>query len=743
MLTIIHFNDVYNIDAGEALCGGAARFATVVKAYADRNPLILFSGDCLNPSILSTFTKGKHMIPVLNELQVNTAVYGNHDFDFGVDELEDIVKETTFPWLLSNVIDDFTGQMLADGLVTRLITWQNKKIGLLGLVEEEWLVTLATVDRENVTYLDYVERGQKLGTELKEQGADLVIALTHMRMPNDVRLGAETTAIDLILAGHDHDYCTREVNGTHIIKSGSDFKSLSVITLEFTHDDVNINIQEVVVDHEVMEDEEMKKIVDEFGDVMSREIEGKLGVIEVDLDARFVSIRTQETNMGNLVTDIMMSVLEADVAFLNSGTLRSDRIHPAGEFKKRDLLTLLPLIDPLMVLEVTGDQLYEALENGVSQYPKREGRFPQISGMRYGFYPAAPSGQRVDPLTVAVDGQCLLPDSRYRVCMKEYIANGKDGYKVFNGCPILVDAEEGPILTTVVQNHFHSAGIVQGVKPCRSGHRQSLVSLRRKPSLVKSSSLMEVEQVTARIAPRVEGRITVLEGEADWEERLLAHRKLFLTGSNDGVQAEWERLRGLKEGCNDDEISKNVLCHSSENQALSPQIIISEAVTEDNGETGSTASPSASVLSFVEDDGWGTLQSAIRLDDVDTASKFLDQRDRNLGSLPSLQDTSVLHLAAKHNSVQTMKFLLHTLQIDPNIEHQNCKKSALMEAVSAGHADIVRLLLEAGADIDQENADGQTLMDMAREVDDQEMTKVIAEFQRSCEQRDGEGEARL
>lgn len=58
----------------------------------------------------------------------------------------------------------------------------------------------------------------------------------------------------------------------------------------------------------------------------------------------------------------------------------------------------------------SGDEFYEALENGVSQYPKKEGRFPQVSGMRYGFYPSAPPGQRVDPLTVVVDGQCILPD---------------------------------------------------------------------------------------------------------------------------------------------------------------------------------------------------------------------------------------------------------------------------------------------------------------------------------------------
>eukprot|EP00057_Strongylocentrotus_purpuratus_P012764 XP_011667238.1 PREDICTED: 5'-nucleotidase isoform X2 [Strongylocentrotus purpuratus] len=746
VLTIIHFNDVYNIEAGDGACGGAARFATVVKAYTDRNPLVLFSGDCLNPSILSTFTKGEHMVPILNALRVNTAVYGNHDFDFGVDNLEDIVKETQFPWLLSNVIDDFTDQMLADGIVTRLITWQNKKIGLIGLVEEEWLVTLATVDRENVTYLDYVERGQKLATELKEQGADFVIALTHMRLPNDIRLASETTAIDLILAGHDHDYSVNQVNGTYIVKSGSDFKSLSIITLRFTPHDININIKEVVIDQEVTEDEEMKMIVDRYGDVMKREMEGKLGVVEVDLDARFASIRTQETNLGNLVTDIMLSVLEADVALLNSGTFRSDRIHPAGEFKKRDLLTLLPLIDPLMVLEVTGDELYEALENGVSQYPKKEGRFPQVSGMRYGFYPSAPSGQRVDPLTVVVDGQCILPDKKYRLCTKEYIANGKDGYKVFCSCPVLVDAEEGPVLTTVVLNHFHSAGIVQGLKPCRSRHRQSLVSLSR-PSLVKSASLGQVEQARARIAPRLEGRITQMDEVGDWKEILAGHRNLFLTGSSEEVQAEWERLCRVEEESNNAEVMRNVISHNSEHPALYPRVIITDAsageVDDETISKGSTAS--ASMLSFSaeeEEGGVETLHSAVRMDDVDTVTKLLEMQDRSYSF--SVQDATLLHLAVKHNSLQTVRYLLYHANVDPNIQHDKSKRSALMEAVCGRSTIIVKLLLDAGADVTLEDETGRSALDMAREMDDgQAMRKLIEEYLESKERPDGDGEARI
>merc|ERR1719189_2548352 len=214
---------------------------TAIKKYADRNPLILFSGDCFAPSILSTFTKGAQMIPVLNKFGVNCAVFGNHDFDFGIDTLMEHAEKTNFPWLMSNVIDNETGRPLADGKVSHIIDWCGRKIGLIGLVEKEWLDTLSTINPEEVTYTDYVESGNALAKELRGKGCQFIIALTHMRTPNDIRLAENTTEIDLILGGHDHVYEKKEdskpsrhakitkkevksvdksVQGTFVLKSG-------------------------------------------------------------------------------------------------------------------------------------------------------------------------------------------------------------------------------------------------------------------------------------------------------------------------------------------------------------------------------------------------------------------------------------------------------------------------------------------------------------------------------------------
>ncbi|KZR99071.1 Uncharacterized protein APZ42_005223, partial [Daphnia magna] len=77
----------------------------------------------------------------------------------------------------------------------------------------------------------------------------------------------------------------------------------------------------------------------------------------------------------NFICDVMVAATDSDLALLNSGTLRSDRIHPPGPFKKRDLSQILPMLNPLIVVEISGEDLLAALENGVCMYPKREGRF--------------------------------------------------------------------------------------------------------------------------------------------------------------------------------------------------------------------------------------------------------------------------------------------------------------------------------------------------------------------------------
>ena len=112
---------------------------------------------------------------------------------------------------MSNVTDKETGRQLADGLVSHVMDWGGRRVGLLGMVEREWLDTIATINCDQVEYEDYVTSARRLARELKDDGCEVVIALTHMRTPNDIRLAENVEEVDIILGGHDHVYEKQKV----------------------------------------------------------------------------------------------------------------------------------------------------------------------------------------------------------------------------------------------------------------------------------------------------------------------------------------------------------------------------------------------------------------------------------------------------------------------------------------------------------------------------------------------------
>lgn len=360
-LTIIHFNDVYEIASGQyEPVGGAARFAHVLRTYNNEQPLTFFSGDALNPSIVSQVTHGAHMTDVLNMMNITCACIGNHDLDFGVEHLNAEIKRSNFPWLCSNCWHADSGEPLAGCYETIVVSHRGYKLGLMGLIEQDWLFCCTTIDPTTLLYSDFVDVGRKLAKRLKNDGCDLVIALTHFREPNDVRLAREAEEIDLVLGGHDHHYAAAPVSpsGTWYVKSGTDFRTLSKITLTpQVGSRPEVSVEKITVTSQYPEDEPVQSIVDHYMSKLEDALGRRLGSIETELDARFQQLRTQETNCGNWVADIMRTGCKADIGMLNSGCLRADMLYPEGDFTARDLMRLLPFENELVVMEVTGQQV--------------------------------------------------------------------------------------------------------------------------------------------------------------------------------------------------------------------------------------------------------------------------------------------------------------------------------------------------------------------------------------------------
>lgn len=150
------------------------------------------------------------------------------------------------------------------------------------------------------------------------------------------------------------------------------------------------------------------------------QLEGKLKEViaysTVPLDCRFSRVRTEETGLGNFFADLIRTESEADVSFFNSGSLRANMVLPEGAFTRRDLELVFPMPDNVVRLKMKGKLILAAIENGLSGYPKYEGRFPCVSGIKCKFDPEKPAQMRVDVDSIVLeDGSKLEFEKEYIV----------------------------------------------------------------------------------------------------------------------------------------------------------------------------------------------------------------------------------------------------------------------------------------------------------------------------------------
>lgn len=226
---------------------------------------------------------------------------------------------------------------------TALININGVKIGIIGLVEQEWLATINVLPPDLIFH-SASATAAALVPALKNQGADMIIALTHQREPNDIKLAKECAGlIDLILAGHDHFYSDTLVNGVRIVRSGTDFKQLSYIELlrsksrEVSGGNWAIKVSREDIIATIPEDPAMSTWVDGVSMTLQAQLERPVGKTAVDLDARFTTVRRGESNMGNFIADCMRRAYGADCCIISSGTMRGDQVYPAGILTMRDI----------------------------------------------------------------------------------------------------------------------------------------------------------------------------------------------------------------------------------------------------------------------------------------------------------------------------------------------------------------------------------------------------------------------
>jgi 2',3'-cyclic-nucleotide 2'-phosphodiesterase (5'-nucleotidase family) len=501
--TILAINDVYRIEGlNDGRGGGLARVRALRRSLEAASPvLFLHAGDFLYPSLLSDRYDGEQMVDVMNLMDGDpecfddrmVVTFGNHEFDKArlsdAERLNRRMNQSQFDWLGSNIVfkRDSGGQPMVHSHQLR----QQKIVEIAGI--RVGLFSLTT-DMVKPAYVESFEPplavAERISLQLREQGATVVVALTHLNVAEDEailrRLGDQGP--DLIIGGHEHHYIKHCVPSDAavrcVLKADADAVSATV-----AHIAVGEDGPQLVATHRVRLDESavqnsmvrartdtwLKRYALEYcGAEQPGCLDRVIGRTAVELVAEEHRIRRFETNLGDWVADQMVegynrlapSAEPATVALINSGSLRFNQNIPAGVITERDLKELLPYPVRLLKIQLSGRVLREVLEHSAAGWPG-SGSWLQVSGIRFTHVPNA-NGEKIVHLrySAANRGGAVGDSDRVWVVTSRFLRGNPeegrcgDGYcMLMKIAPDRVVAPNPPIeLKTILANALREAG---------------------------------------------------------------------------------------------------------------------------------------------------------------------------------------------------------------------------------------------------------------------------------------------
>ncbi|MCM2982408.1 5'-nucleotidase C-terminal domain-containing protein [Niallia circulans] len=471
-LTIMHMNDTH------ARADLLPNMITAIKEVRaeDPNALVFNAGDVFSGTLYFNEYRGKADLALLNMMNLDGMIFGNHEFDLGSNEnghksLAEFVKGAKFPFLAANVDfsgDDFMKDLqknefsaspedgkIFNGIVKEI---NGEKVGIFGLTTEDTANISSPV---NVKFLDYIKKAENAVKTFEDMGINKIIAVTHIGYDsnpdfgNDLQLAKYVDGIDVIVGGHSHTQLDEptviktdengvEKDPTLIVQAYQYAQYLGKLAVEFDENGVVSGHEGQLINASQKEaDPEAAAILAPYKDKITQLSTQESGAIALKTlanprlgEGSTVSVRANETELGNLVTDAMLAKAKEKypktvIAFQNGGGIRA--AINEGPITIGEIIAVLPFGNDPVVLELTGAEIKQILEQSVSQAPAENGGFLHIAGMKYSYDSTKDSGSRVVSMYVNINGefQEIQPDQRYLVTTNNFTAKGGDGYPVF------------------------------------------------------------------------------------------------------------------------------------------------------------------------------------------------------------------------------------------------------------------------------------------------------------------------
>lgn len=496
-LTILHMNDTHGhilpftdkSVSRDVPVSGAAYYARLIEMERAANPdgtLLFSAGDMFQGTPVSNLFRGTPVIEIMNRLRFDAMAVGNHEFDWGRETLTAMISEAAFPFLSANITDaDFN--YLPRVRPYLLVTRKDITIGIIGVTTTETKVTTKPGNVSDLLFLDPLEVVPRMIEGVKQQGARLVVVLSHLGLDGDIDLAGKVSGIDVIVGGHSHTAVTTPVTvgRTIIVQAGCYGVYLGTLKLKVDSETGHIidatkenALRTVYAGPKDPFDETVSKMVNAYNDKVRSEFEKVVGVTRVDLIRR----PFDESNLGNAVCDALREASDAGIAFQNGGGIRADLLK--GPITMEGVYTVLPFDNVLVAMDLTGKQIMEVLEHSAAL----EHRILQVAGLTVTYDMTRPPGSRVVGVFVKTGSEAadfkaiphaeespqadreggtaaassahaagyepLIPDKTYRVVTNDFLAAGGDGYKAFqNGTKIIYGDNLRDAFASYLQRH--------------------------------------------------------------------------------------------------------------------------------------------------------------------------------------------------------------------------------------------------------------------------------------------------
>lgn len=459
-VVILHTNDVHGAVSNYAKVAALASQYESEGAYV----LILDAGDFSQGDTAVSVSEGATAVELMNMVGYDAVALGNHEFDYGFEALKKNMENAQFSVLAANV--KYNGELAFDDAAV-FTTPGGTKIGVFGLDTPETATKAHPGKIQGVTFAggeELYQIAQDMANMLREdEGCNYVICLGHLGIDDEtaatgnrsIDLLNKVTGIDVFIDGHSHSTeeeivaktnTDRKVGDTILTSTGTKLENIGVVAIK------DSTITTTCVPTEGIEVAADDAIAARAAAIIA-EIEADYGTVfaktEVTLNGeKDPGNRTQETNLGDLITDALVWGAEqqgetVDAAITNGGGIRATI--EAGDITKKDVNTVLPFGNTLSIIKITGEELLEVLEASTFCTPEAIGGFPQVSGIEFtvdttkGYdqgdeYPGTTyfAPKTINRVTIkTVGGKDFDPAATYTIATNDFMASGGDTYYRF------------------------------------------------------------------------------------------------------------------------------------------------------------------------------------------------------------------------------------------------------------------------------------------------------------------------